>query len=245
MLPAMTSRNHAALIVLAALASCAPEPPTDPAAAGADPFEAARLRMVADQIEARDVRDPLVLEALRRVPRHEFVPESLRDAAHEDRPLPIGHGQTISQPYIVAAMTELARPRAGARVLEVGTGSGYQAAVLAATGVEVYSIEIVEPLAREAAATLARLGFERVQVRHGDGYRGWPAAAPFDAIVVTAAAPRIPEPLLEQLRPGGRLVIPVGDAWQELEVHVRTEAGVEVEKIFPVRFVPMTGEVRR
>jgi protein-L-isoaspartate(D-aspartate) O-methyltransferase len=212
--------------------------------AAADPFEAARARMVEEQIEARGITEPAVLAALRRVPRHEFVPRSQREHAYEDRALGIAHGQTISQPLVVAAMTERARVAPGARVLEVGTGSGYQAAVLAEMGAEVWSIEIVEPLAREAAATLARLGDTQVHVRHGDGYRGWPGAAPFDAILVTAAAPRVPPALLEQLRVGGRLVIPVGEEDQDLEVHTRTEQGVEVERVFPVRFVPMTGEVR-
>jgi len=161
--------------------------------------------------------------------------------------VPIGHDQTISQPYVVAAMSELARVAPGARVLEVGTGSGYQAAVLAEMGAEVYSIEIVEPLARAAERTLARLGYERVHVRHGDGYRGWPSVAPFAAILVTAAAPRVPPALLEQLAPGGRLVIPVDveGGYQELRVYVRTEHGVEVDHAFDVRFVPMTGEIRR
>ncbi len=203
-----------------------------------------RFRMVADQMENRGITDQRVLAALRKVPRHEFVPPRWQASAYEDRPLPIGHGQTISQPYIVAAMTELAELSQGDRVLEIGTGSGYQAAVLAEISAQVYSIEIVEPLAEEAAQTLARLAYASVQVRHGDGYRGWPEAAPFDAIVVTAAAPVVPPALLEQLAVGGRLVIPVGDAYQELEVHTRTPGGVELRRVFPVRFVPMTGEVR-
>jgi protein-L-isoaspartate(D-aspartate) O-methyltransferase len=231
------ARLGAALLALGALLACSvPGGEPDPARE--------RRRMVEEQIRARGVRDPRVLNALLEVERHRFVPEALRDDAYADHPLPIGEGQTISQPYVVAAMTELARIEPGDRVLEVGTGSGYQAAVLAALGAEVWSIEIVAPLAREAAATLARLGVGGVHVRHGDGYRGWPEAAPFDAILVTAAAPRVPPALIEQLRPGGRLVIPVGEGEQELEVHTRTEHGVEVERIFPVRFVPMTGEVR-
>ncbi|UCE88062.1 MAG: protein-L-isoaspartate(D-aspartate) O-methyltransferase [Deltaproteobacteria bacterium] len=201
--------------------------------------------MVAEQIEARGVTDPRVLAAMRTVPRHAFVPESVREDAYRDHPLPIGHGQTISQPYIVAVMTELARVEAGARVLEVGTGSGYQAAVLAELTDAVYTIEIVEGLANAAARTLAELGYGSVRTRHGDGYRGWPEAAPFDAILVTAAAPAVPPALLEQLRVGGRLVIPVGDAYQELEVHTRTAEAVEVRRALPVRFVPMTGEIEK
>ncbi len=214
-----------------------------PAAEDAASFAAARERMVADQIEARGVRDARVLAALRRVPRHEFVPERDRARAYRDGPLPIGHGQTISQPYVVAVMTELAAPGPRDRVLEIGTGSGYQAALLAELAGEVYSIEIVEPLAERATATLERLGYE-VHVRHGDGYRGWPEKAPFDAIVVTAAPERVPPALLEQLAEGGRLVIPVGDLYQELEVHRRTAEGIEVERVFAVRFVPMTGEAQ-
>ncbi len=210
--------------------------------------------MVAEQIEARGVTDPRVLAAMRAVPRHEFVPAERAADAYADRALPIRHDSRISQPYVVAVMTEQAAPRAGARVLEVGTGSGYQAAVLAAMGCDVYTIEIVEPLAKEAEAALRRRGFgeERldevggVRVRAGDGYRGWPEAAPFDAILVTAAAPRTPQPLLDQLAVGGRLVIPVdvpgGD--QELQVHERTPEGFEVRRVFGVRFIPMTGEVR-
>jgi protein-L-isoaspartate(D-aspartate) O-methyltransferase len=178
------------------------------------------------------------------VPRHEFVPPAWRDAAYEDRPLPIGHGQTISQPYLVAAMTELAALDGRSRVLEVGTGSGYQAAVLAEITHEVYTIEIVEGLAREAAHTLRRLGYASVRMRHGDGYRGWKDASPFDAIIVTAAAPDVPPALLDQLAPGGRLVIPVGDEDQELQVHRRTSRGIETKTYFPVRFVPLTREPR-
>jgi protein-L-isoaspartate(D-aspartate) O-methyltransferase len=204
-----------------------------------------RLAMVERQIVSRGIGDERVLAAMRRVPRHEFVPAALRDEAYDDRPLPIGEGQTISQPFIVAAMTELARIQPGSRVLEVGTGSGYGAAVAHEVAGAVYTIEIVEPLARAAAETLARLGYRGAQVRHGDGYRGWPEAAPFDAILVTAAPERVPQPLLDQLGEGGRLVIPVGDVDQHLEVHTRTSRGIEVERVFAVRFVPMTGEVRK
>jgi protein-L-isoaspartate(D-aspartate) O-methyltransferase len=200
--------------------------------------------MVATQIAARGIRDPRVLAAFRKVPRHEFVPVASRAQAYADMALPIGEGQTISQPYIVALMTELAGLRETSRVLEVGTGSGYQAAILAELAQDVWSIEIIEPLARGAAARLERLGYGNVRVRHGDGYRGWPHAAPFDAILVTAAAPTVPKPLLDQLAAGGRLVIPVGDDEHELEVHRRTARGITVERVAAVRFVPMTGEVR-
>jgi protein-L-isoaspartate(D-aspartate) O-methyltransferase len=211
-----------------------------PAASAPDATRAAaRARMVDEQISARGLTDPAVLRAMRTVPRHEFVPAGSEADAYADRPLPIGHGQTISQPYIVALMSELAAVKPGDRVLEVGTGSGYQAAVLAELGAEVHSIEIVEPLARSAAKTLRRLGYDRVEVRHGDGYRGWPEAAPFAAIVVTAAPPEVPPALMAQLAPGGRLVIPVGTVDQELRVLVRTPSGIETRRVVPVRFVPM------
>lgn len=197
-----------------------------------------RANMVAQQISRRGVRDVRVMAAMREVPRHEFVPSALRALAYRDRALPIGHDQTISQPYVVAVMSESAELAPGDRVLEVGTGSGYQAAVLAALGAEVYSIERIPELAEWADKTLKRLGYD-VRVRHGDGYAGWPDAAPFDAILVTAAPPTVPPPLLEQLAIGGRLVIPVGDTYQELQVHTRHEHETIVESIFPVRFVPM------
>jgi protein-L-isoaspartate(D-aspartate) O-methyltransferase len=218
-----------------------------PAGAGTEAFAKERHRMLEEQIEARGISDPRVLAALREVPRHEFVPAAHRADAYADRPLPIGEGQTISQPYIVALMTELAAVGPGSVVLEVGTGSGYQAAVLAACGAEVYSVEIVDALAKRAAHDLERLGYPKVHVRSGDGYLGWPEHAPFDAILVTAAAPRVPPALLEQLRVGGRLVIPVGETGREqsLQVHTRTEHGVEVHDVVPVRFVPMTGAVRK
>ena len=205
----------------------------------------ARQSMVRDQIIARGIRDARVLKAMRAVPRHLFVPEDHRADAYDDRPLPIGLEQTISQPYIVALMSELADVGPGDRVLEVGTGSGYQAAVLDAMGAEVWSIEIVEPLAERARGDLQRYGFRRVHVRHGDGYRGWPEHAPFDAVVVTAAPPRIPEPLKEQLKMGGRLVVPVGDYHQELMVLTRREGYFEQRSVTPVRFVPMTGEAQQ
>jgi len=210
--------------------------------AGEARFAALRDRMVAEQIQARDVTDLRVLAAMRKVPRHRFVPERHRLEAYDDHPLPIGEGQTISQPYIVAIMSELLRLEGGERVLEVGTGSGYQAAVLAGLAAEVYSIEIVEPLARQAAATLRELGYTGVAVRAGDGYLGWPEAAPFDAIIVTAAPDHVPQPLVDQLKPGGRLVIPVGVFYQELLQCVKAPQGLQCTSVIPVRFVPLTGE---
>ncbi len=208
-------------------------------------FARARESMVATQIAARGVRDPLTLAALRKVPRHRFVPPGSVGQAYEDYPLPIGHGQTISQPYIVGFMTEALGLRGGETVLEVGTGSGYQAAVLAEIAGRVFTIEIVAPLAESAAATLRSLGYLNVEVRAGDGYAGWPEAAPFDAIMVTAAAPRIPEPLKQQLKDGGRLVLPLGEDWQELVVVTRRGGRFEEKRVLPVRFVPMTGKVRQ
>ena len=210
-----------------------------PAATAEDPFAAARARMVAETIAARGVKDPRVLAAMRKVPRHEFVPAGERDRAYEDAPVPIGHGQTASQPYMVAVMTELAEVGPHSRVLEIGTGSGYQAAVLAEVAGDVYSIELLEPLASRARRDLERLGYGRIHLRHGDGYRGWPEAAPFDAIVVTAAPPEVPKALREQLAVGGRLVVPVGRVDQELEVHTRTADGFKVRREFAVQFVPM------
>jgi protein-L-isoaspartate(D-aspartate) O-methyltransferase len=201
--------------------------------------------MVREQIEARGIADPLTLAAMRSVPRHEFVPDHLQEEAYADHPLPIGHAQTISQPYVVAFMTEALGLEGGERVLEVGTGSGYQAAVLAEIVAEVYSIEIVEPLGLEAKQRLARLGYDNVHVRIGDGYAGWPEAAPFDAVIVTAAAPRIPEPLKRQLAEGGKMILPVGETFQELIVLTRRGDDWREESVLPVRFVPMTGEVRR
>jgi protein-L-isoaspartate(D-aspartate) O-methyltransferase len=214
-------------------------------AASADRFAALRERMVAEQIAARGVTDAAVLRAMRAVPRHEFVPAGGRAQSYADHPLPIGEGQTISQPYIVALMTELARVRPGSRVLEIGTGSGYQAAVLAELGAEVWTIEIVAPLARQAAADLERNGYGGVRTKIGDGYAGWPEAAPFDAVLITAAPPRVPAPLLDQLKPGGRLVVPEGRVEQELVVYTKDDAGrVTRSAVVPVRFVPMTGRAQ-
>ena len=180
-----------------------------------------------------------VLEAMRRVPRHEFVPPALHAVAYDDRPLPIGHGQTISQPTVVAHMTELARPEPSSRVLEAGTGSGFQTAVLAEMCQHVYSVEIVPSLARTAAATLHRLGYTNVETRIGNAFDGWPGQAPFDAIVVTAAPPEVPQALVRQLRMGGTMVVPVGIRDQVLCVVRRTEQGAEVTPDWPVQFVPL------
>lgn len=201
----------------------------------------ARERMVAGQLAARDISDARVLDAMRRVPRHEFVPPRLVTQAYDDRPLPIGHDVTISQPYIVALMTQALRLRPSDRVLEIGTGSGYAAAVLAELVADVTTVECIEPLALEARDRLASYG-DRVRVVVGDGSLGHAAGAPYDAIVVTAAAPEIPPPLLEQLGPGGRLVIPVGRGVEQLVRVTRTDHGDERDVLLPVRFVPLTGE---
>ncbi|MBD3162866.1 MAG: protein-L-isoaspartate(D-aspartate) O-methyltransferase [Candidatus Latescibacteria bacterium] len=213
---------------------------------GKEAYAQERAQMVDDQLRRRDIVDERVLGAMGRVPRHEFVAEDLAPMAYTDGPLPIGYDQTISQPYIVALMTQLVRPEPGDRALDVGTGSGYQAAVLAKLVEKVYSIEIIEPLADEAAARLARLGITNVVVKAGDGYRGWPEHAPFDVIILAAAPTEIPEPLIEQLAPGGRLVLPVGDLHQELVLVEKDEDGaVRRRRGIPVRFVPMTGEAER
>jgi len=215
------------------------------AGAGEPPYyRLRRMDMVRSQIEARGVRDPAVLAAMRRVPRHEFVGPDLRDAAYEDHPLPIGYGQTISQPYIVAVMTELLHPRPEHTVLEIGTGSGYQAAVLACIVRKVYTMEVIPELAREAAERLKRLGYTNVEVRHGDGYYGWPEHAPYDGIIVTAAASHIPPSLLDQLKPGGRMVIPVGPPMlvQSLVLVQKAPDGtIHQKEIMSVRFVPLVG----
>jgi protein-L-isoaspartate(D-aspartate) O-methyltransferase len=216
---------------------------TEAPTAATDEYAELRARMVRDQLVRRGIRDERVLEAMGRVPRHELVSESLRDEAYEDGPLPIGEGQTISQPYIVAAMSEAAALSGSERVLEVGTGSGYQAAVLSALAREVYTIELEPELAARAKRDLERLGCTNVRTRTGDGYRGWPEAAPFDAILVTAAPDHVPPALLEQLKTGGRLVIPVGDSGdQELWLYTKTERGVDRKHLLPVRFVPLRGE---
>ena len=228
----------------------ATEPPATPLAVDRtadpkeDPYRASREAMVSEQIENRGIKEPRVLAAMRRVPRHMFVPERIRSSAYEDRALPIEENQTISQPYIVGLMTELAQVGPGSKVLEIGTGSGYQAAVLAEMGAKVFSIEIVGELAKQAREVLNRLNHTAVSVRHGDGYDGWPEQAPFDAILITAAPPRIPEPLKQQLKTGGRLISPVGEWSQQLIVLTRTETGFNMRDVLPVIFVPMTGKAQ-
>lgn len=208
-----------------------------------DRFSFHRQSMVEDQIVRRGVRDPGVVRAMTEVPRHSFVPEHLQDQAYVDGPLAIGSGQTISQPYIVALMTELLELEGDEKVLEIGTGSGYQAAVLSRLVSVVYSIEIREELGQKAQDTLDKLGYNNIQLRIGDGYQGWPEAAPFDGIMVTAAPGTVPQPLIDQLKEGGRLVIPVGDFFQDLLVLTKTSEGIERREIIPVRFVPMIGEI--
>ncbi|HUL37602.1 MAG TPA: protein-L-isoaspartate(D-aspartate) O-methyltransferase [Thermodesulfobacteriota bacterium] len=201
-----------------------------------------REKMVETQIKARGVKDPRVLSALRKVERDRFVPEEYLNSAYADQPLPIGEGQTISQPYIVALMTELLDLKGDEKVLEIGTGSGYQAAILAELAKEVYTIEIVESLASMANKRLLALGYKNIRVKVGDGYLGWPGAAPFDAIIVTAAPDHIPKPLIEQLKEGGRMVVPVGTYAQELKKIVKRSGKIETTDVIPVVFVPMTGE---
>jgi len=223
--------------------TAAPAPTTEMAASAVeDPSAELRSTMVARQIEGRGVRDPAVLEAMRNVPRHEFVPERLVEAAYGDRALPIGHGQTISQPYIVAVMSELLEIEPGAKVLEIGTGSGYQAAILAEIGVEIYSVEIIPELAAEARGRLDTLGYQ-VTTLNADGYFGWEEHAPFDGIIVTAAPDHVPQPLVNQLAPGGRMVIPIGPvgAVQTMWRFAVDDTGELVgERLGSVRFVPFT-----
>jgi protein-L-isoaspartate(D-aspartate) O-methyltransferase len=201
--------------------------------------------MVKTQIEARGITDPLVLAAMRKVPRHRFLDEKNWRHAYDDAPYSIGHGQTISQPYIVALMTELLCPKMNHRVLDIGTGSGYQAAVLAEIVDSVYTIEIICPLLERADSLLKKLGYKNIYTRCGDGYDGWPEAAPFDGIIVAAAPEHVPQPLLDQLKDGGRLIIPVGDAFQYLEIYTRSGDKITKEKSIPVRFVPMTGKAEK
>ncbi len=209
-----------------------------------DPYQTERLNMVKYQIENRGIKNPAVLEAMRKVPRHLFVPDNQKPNAYEDRPLSIGDGQTISQPYIVAHMTDIIKPKKGMKVLEIGTGSGYQAAVLAEIVDQVFTIEIVENLGKRAKADLAKLGYKNVFVKIGDGYQGWPSEAPFDAILVTAAAEQVPQPLFDQLKDGGRMVIPVGSQGevQELILIERVKGKVKTTNLGAVRFVPFIRE---
>ncbi|HEY6112432.1 MAG TPA: protein-L-isoaspartate(D-aspartate) O-methyltransferase [Chthoniobacterales bacterium] len=205
-----------------------------------------RQRMVQEQLMPRGIHDERVLTAMAKVPREEFVPPDIRAASYTDQPLPIGYGQTISQPFIVAFMTEQLRPSPKQRVLEIGTGSGYQAAILAELVAEVYSIEIVEPLAKTAEANLQRLGYKNVHVKAGDGYKGWPEFAPFDAIIVTCAPDHVPQPLTEQLKEGGRMIIPVGgQGLQELYLLEKQNGQLRQRSVDTVRFVPMTGEAEK
>lgn len=202
-------------------------------------FKLQRENMVKTQIEARGIKDERVLEAMRKIERHKFVPQGLERLAYEDDPLPIGEGQTISQPYIVALMTELLKLKGDEKILEIGTGSGYQAAILAELVKEVYTIEILSGLASKAEKLLQEMGYKNIKVKIGDGYLGWPEFAPFDAIIVTCAPEEIPQPLIEQLAEGGRLVIPVGEGYQELKLLMKNQDKIQEHNIIPVIFVPM------
>ena len=238
----------AALAGLAILMGDGPRPKTAAGADDAERFTVERKHMVEEQLSGpgRDITNARVLAVMEKVPRHEFVPEQYRSRAYRDGALPIGYDQTISQPYVVAFMTEQLDPQPTDRVLEIGTGSGYQAAVLAELVAEVYTIEIIQPLAQRAEADLKRLGYTNVQVRAGDGYQGWPEAAPFDSIIVTCAPEKVPPPLVEQLKDGGRMIIPVGPTWnQELVLLRKQQDRLEKRAVLPVRFVPMTGEIRK
>jgi protein-L-isoaspartate(D-aspartate) O-methyltransferase len=233
-------RRFALLLVVLALAAALAAPP----AAAAQTEAELRREMVDRQIRQRGITDPAVLAAMGEVPRHQFVPEAYRAEAYEDKPLPLGWGQTIYQPYVVALMTSLLKLDDDDTVLEIGTGSGYHTAVLSRIARKVFSIEIIEPFGEEARRRLDRLGYRNVEVRVGDGYQGWPDKAPFDAIILTAAPPHIPQPLIDQLKVGGRMVAPVGEYFQDLLVITKTAEGIEKRTVIPVRLVPMTGEVR-
>jgi protein-L-isoaspartate(D-aspartate) O-methyltransferase len=232
------------LISLPLILSCKSEKGSAENGSSGDTYSLFREKMVSGQIEARGIHDKRVLEAMRKVPRHLFVPENERGQAYEDHPLPIGLGQTISQPYIVALMSELLELKGTERVLEVGTGSGYQAAVLSYLAKEVYTIEIVRELAERAERILSGMGYKNIHVRWGDGYAGLVDKAPFGAIIVTAAADHIPQKLIDQLEMGGRLVIPVGNISQNLLLCVKTPEGITRKSVAPVLFVPMTGKIR-
>ena len=214
-------------------------------AAGND-FVSERQRMVQEQLMPRGIHEERVLAAIAKVPREEFVPQEARAASYTDQPLPIGYGQTISQPFVVAFMTEQLQLKRDDRVLEIGTGSGYQAAILAELTAEVYTIEIIEPLAKNAEATLVRLGYKNVQVKAGDGYKGWPEHAPFDAVIVTCAPSHVPPPLVDQIKEGGRMIIPVGGLGeQKLYLLEKKNGQLEQRAVLPVRFVPMAGEAQK
>ena len=229
------------MFVALATSGCGQQSP--PMGASTDEFAAQRQRMVQEQLMPRGIHDERVVAAMAKVPREEFVPPEVRAASYTDQPLPIGYGQTISQPFIVAFMTEQLRPSSKNRVLEIGTGSGYQAAVLGELVAEVYSIEIVESLVKSAETTLQRLGYKNVHVKAGDGYKGWPEFAPFDVIIVTCAPDHIPQPLTEQLKEGGRMIIPVGPAGvQQLYLLEKRNGQLQQSAVELVRFVPMTGE---
>jgi protein-L-isoaspartate(D-aspartate) O-methyltransferase len=231
---------HCLVIIALAAIGCGQKIPP-----GSD-FAAQRQLMVQQQLIPRGIKDPRVLGAMGKVPREEFLALEARADSYEDGPLPIGNGQTISQPYVVAFMTEQLQPKPSDRVLEIGTGSGYQAAILAELVAEVYSIEIIEPLAKNAEATLQRLGYKNAHVRVGDGYKGWPEDAPFDAIIVTCAPDHVPQPLTEQLKEGGRMIIPVGGFGdQELYLLEKQNGQLQRRAVLPVRFVPMTGEASK
>jgi protein-L-isoaspartate(D-aspartate) O-methyltransferase len=235
-------RRALQFLILAALAAtgCGQKAPP------VSDFAAQRQRMVQQQLMTRGIHEERVLAAMAKVPREEFVPPDSRAASYEDGPLQIGSGQTISQPYIVAFMTEQLQPKTTDRILEIGTGSGYQAAVLAELVAEVYTIEIIEPLAKTAEAALQRLGYKNVHVKVGDGYKGWPENAPFDAITVTCAPDHVPQPLIDQLKEGGRMIIPVGRGFeQELYLLEKQNGQLQRRAVLPVRFVPMTGEAEK
>jgi protein-L-isoaspartate(D-aspartate) O-methyltransferase len=212
-----------------------------------DPFVNLREKMVKNDLKRRDITDMRVLTAMQKIPRHEFVPSELRNKAYEDRPLPIGYGQTISQPYVVALMTQSLNLKGGEKVLEIGTGSGYQAAVLAELVDEVYTMEIIPELANRANETLHRLEYKNVRVKVADGYFGWEENAPYDAIMITAAVNHIPTPLVKQLKGGGRLILPLGSTkyWQTLTLVTKYNNSLETKYITSVRFVPMTGEAMK
>ena len=243
-----SSRVRATFFLALLIGACGDEDEARPDAP-ATPEDHARAAMVRERIAESGVESGAVLRAMGEVPRHEFVPADQREFAYEDRALPIGHDQRTSRPSLVAIMTELAELKPGSRVLEVGTGSGYAAAVLSRIAAEVYTIEIIPSLGERARGVLADLGYDNVHVRVGDGYQGWPDQAPFDAVIITAAPPKVPQPLLDQLAPGGRLVVPEGEVVQQLVLYIRRddEKGTRFERkpLIGVRFVPMTGEVRR